>query len=510
MRERFFDYLLSGVLAVVTTYTVIYQPFPTGQRHPEPRIDPGERYQCTQCDPGAPTEQCFAELEVCAKLSDTALTVFGTDGVRRRSMALNPRCRPRCLQRLTYNGLHLSIECHGYSSQVVSIDSDSTELTLHDPNGRVVHNEILVEGAREGGGREVYRVEIEDYGALYRSSFHSSHPLDITPDIDCNHFISLYPLHTRDKFLLWCGNGDEKFLYVVWVNHNFPEYTPHFQSNSPPLSSPDGHTFVTVANSTLKVYRTDCLISQSPGARDFDSKIVFHTFIDNNTLLLVLEGQTQSLVNIDLFINSSGTDGVTPLSTASVTATLHKSIMGDAYVTYNKSGTLYNLLVFTTEGRLVSTFPNFDSIPADVFFQPGPPPVKPSSTAIVMDGTVTKTSKTATITSTQTSSLHPPTDTPDDPTSTPTTIHVGVIVGVVIATCIFIAFSLILLLVVYKRLALWQRNTHPIQETEKGNALPASHTNNSVLKPFNEPAPEYTSDSSSQLFPPPVLETGST
>ena len=423
-------------------------------------------------------------------------------------MALNTQCLPRYLQRLTYNGLHLSVECHNYSSQVVSIASDGTELTLHEPDGWFVQSEIVVEGAGVGGGREVYRVEITEY-ALYRSSFHSGHPSDITPDIDCNHFISLHPLHTQDKFLLWCGNGDEKFLYVVWVNHNFPEYTPHVQSNSPPLSSPDGHTFVTVANSTLKVYRTDRLISQTPGARDFDSKIAFHTFIDNNTLLLVLEGQTQSLVNLDLFMNSSGTDGVTPLSTASVTATLHKTIMGDAYVTYNKSGTLYNLLVFTTEGLLVSTFPNFDSIPADVFFQPGPPPVKPSSTAIVTDGTVTKTSKTATITSTQTSSQHHPTNTPDDPTSTPTrTIRVAVIIGVVIA--VFITFALILLLVVCRRLAWWQRNTHPIQETEKGDTSPESHTNNSILKPFNEPASDYTSDSLSQLFPPPVLETGST
>ena len=424
-----------GLIAVFTHDTIIHQPYPTGQRSTEPRTDRGEHYQCTQCDLGAATEQCFPELEVCAKLSDTALTLFSMDGVKLSSMPLNPQCAPRCLQRLVYNGLHLGIECHSNSSQVVSVyaDSDGTKLTLHDSDGRVVHNEILVEGAREGSGREVYRVEIEEY-ALYRSSFHSSHPLDITPDIDCNPFVSLYPLHTRDKFLLWCRNGDEKFLYVVQVNHNFPEYTPHIQSNSPPLSSPDGHTFVTVANGTLKVYRTDRLISQSPGARDFDSKIVFHTFIDNNTLLLVLEGQTQSLVNIDQFINSSGTAGVIPLSTASVNATLHKSIMGDAYVTYNETGTLYNLLVFTTEGQLMRTFPNFDSKPANVFFQPGPPPVQPSSTAIVTAGTVIETSKTTTITSTQTSSQHPPTNTPDDPTSTPTTtIRVAVIIGVVIA-----------------------------------------------------------------------------
>ena len=335
-------------------------------------MDPDEQYQCTQCDPGAPTEQCFPELSVCAKLSDTAVTVFGTDGVWHSSTRLDARCSPRGIQTLTHNvmGLHLSIDCKGFSSQVASIDG--TTVSVYDSGGWNVQNEVVVEAAGANGVKEVFRVEIDD-NTLYQSNFHSGVPVDITPPtLQCT-FISLFPLYTRDKVMLWCDANTEKHIYVIDVDHDISENPPYIVSDSPPSSSPNGQTFITVSSSTLQAYRTDHLITQPSGARDFGSEILFYAYVDNNTLLLHVEGESQILVNVTTFIGSSGSEGVIYLPSASINATLQKYVASGVYATCNKTGTLFNLLLFdTSNGELMDIFPNYLEKPLDLFFQRGP------------------------------------------------------------------------------------------------------------------------------------------
>ena len=511
---------------MLTPSYIIRQPYPAGSRSTNERSDPGKIYQCTQCDRGAPTELCFPEFDACAKLSDSAVTIFHTNGVQLTSTPLPPKCHPRTLHRLTYAGLHLGVECHNYSSQIVGLQENNAgtiTMTLHNHHDRTVQNEIVVEGTGLNGGTQVYRVEI-DHDVLLRINFHNTNLVDITPlsIINCD-FISLFNLYTQNKFLLWCDTNTDnaKRLYVIDVNHDFTQdVPPYITSNSPPLSSPNGQTFVTVSNSTLKVYRTDHLNNQPPGARDFGSVILFHTYIDNGTLLLVLEGQNQTLVNITKFIDSSGTNGTAPLSSASVNATLHKAIMGGAYITYNKIGTLYNLLLYTTGGRLINTFPNFASEPDDVFFQVAPapsrlPPPSPTTITSTFTSEMTTTSYVETISDSHSSlmpSFTPVTEATEDPGPS---IVIATIVAITVGL-VFLLFVVILFLFICiknRRKSLSPRDPHPIEETHNdGSTSHTSITNLISLKTFKEPMSVSASESdldAANVFAHPIPETSS-
>ena len=523
----------TGTIAVHTAGHIITQPFPTGQRATQSRTDPNELYRCDLCDPGAPTEQCFPELNihVCAKLSDTAVAIIGTNGVWHSSISLDPNCLPRSLQKLTSNGLHLSVDCHNYTSQLASIKD--TEITWYEHQGWFVQSEIVVEGTGFHG-TTVYYVEI-DGNLLFQSNFHSGlGPVDITPITDCSNFISLSPLYTRDKFLLWCDTNEAvKRLYVVDITG--PNSTPHVASNSPPLSSPNGQTFVTLNNATLLAYRTDSLSVQPPGAREFSGRIVFHTYIDNNTLLVFVDGQNQILVNVDVFIDSSGTQGVFSLSSASISATLHKLMMHEVYVTCNTTGSLSYLLLFnTSDGRLLNTFPNFEEQVTDVFFQQGPnlpPPssdspsnftsivemvstsLQPSTTSALQSGplptillpTSLQPSTTSALQSGPLPTILLPSATPTDDTTVSTTAMTAtksdtntkvVFIVISIVVFLFLLVAVILLFTLMNLLPKWCRRRHttgPFAQETTGNSSPMRWSRLT----FNEQAPSRTSDSGS-------------
>lgn len=412
-------------------------------------MDPDKQYQCTQCDPGAPTEQCIPELSVCAKLTDTAIILFGTNGVWHSSTGLNTHCSPRSLQKLTQTGVHLSVGCKEFSSQVASIEG--TTVNLHDSSGWTVQSETMVEGMDNNGVKTMYHVDI-DGDTLYQTNFHTGQPVDITPDLDehCS-FISLFPLYTRDRFLLWCEASTDKRLYTYGIitDHAIPEHIPYIISNSPPLSSPDGKTFITVTNSTLKAYTTDNLTTQPPGARDFGSIIVFHTYIDNNTLLLHIESETQILVDVAKFINSAGSEGIFNLPFASNTATLQKLVTSGVYATCNKTGSLFNLLLFnTSNGELIDTFPGFDETLLDIFFQRGSfqsTRVQTYSATISMLTSAKLTTSQERVLLTPTSSSTPPVE-PTSRKSSNVAVFVAIaaILTFLILSSILIAFVLII------------------------------------------------------------------
>ena len=360
-------FFFSGTLSIHTPSQIISQPYPTGQRTIESATNPS---QCTICDPGAPTEQCFPNLGVCAKLSNMAISIIGNDGTVRAQKPLDTSCMPRYLQGLKSAGVHLSVDCQNSCFQLASITSSTILLHEQQCNPGESVSGIVVEGSYLHGDT-VYDVEI-DRNAVFRSApLIGSGDADITPNHDCTNFIALFPLYTRDKFMLWCNASTIKHLYIVDVDEDiFPESTPNVALSSAPLSSPNGQTFAAVSVTTLRLYNTDRLTTQPPGARDFGARILLHTYLDNNTILVFLEGERQILVNVDLFIDSSGTQGITTLSYGSTVATVHKLIAPGVYATWNKTGSLFNLLLFdTSNGQLLRVIPNLQEKPIDVFFQ---------------------------------------------------------------------------------------------------------------------------------------------
>ena len=495
-----------GNVAVVTDRNIITQPYPIGPRSTASRLDPYEHYQCTTCDPGAPTEQCFPDFNLCAKLSDTDIALFGTNGTLLSSVPLDRDCHPRDLQRLVSPRLHLGVDCHNFTSQVASIVG--TMLSVLEHGGRTVQSEIMVEGAGMHQETEVYIVEI-DGNYISQTNFHSGTRLDITPNTDCSDFISLFPLFTRDKFLLWCdSNTGSRFVYIVDVLDVFGlDSAPSVSSDSPPLSSPDGQTFLTVTNTTIHIYRTDDVTFQPPAVSEFAGPISFHTYIDNNTLLLVIDGQGQVLVNVNTFIDSSGTAGITPLPTASVDATLHKLLTHEVYATYNKTGALFNLLLFnTSDGRLLSVFANFPSEPTDVFFQQSPDQAStqtPASQPPVISSPPTTSPATSVVSNssymeprpTTTTSLSLPMPTPHVPSDAPTNPKV-VTHAVLIAVPILFIVAVLIVACVLCQLYIrkWRRrssnctfhSTGPVEETNESSGRGSASPDRFSLSSFFE------------------------
>ena len=452
-------FFFPGTLSIHTPSQIISQPYPTGQRTIESAANPS---QCTVCDPGAPTEQCFPDLGVCAKLSNTAISIIGNDGTVRHQVSLDTSCMPRYLQGLKSAGVHLSVDCRNSCFQLASITSSTILLHEQPCNLGESVSGIVVEGNSYPHGDTVYHVEINESEVIQSAPLIGSVFADITPNNDCTNFIALFPLYTRDKFMLWCNASTIEHLYIVDIyEHIFLESTPNIALSSAPLSSPNGQTFAAVNVTTLRLYSTDRLTTQPPGARDFGARILLHTYLDNNTLLVFLEGEIQILVNVDLFINSSGTQGVTTLSYGSTVAPVHKLIAPGVYATWNKTGSLFNLLLFdTSNGQLLRVIPNLQERPIDVFFQQStvlpttvPAHTTQSSSVFPSIPTPTLTSGASLATSTLSSPTHStvPTQQPTTPTSgtteLPRTSNSTIIPIIPIIVTLIILFMVVVIIV---------------------------------------------------------------
>ena len=365
--------------------SVTYQPYPQkyGTRTTSPGTNTELPIHCSTCDHGAPTEYCYHDDGVCITLSDTSIynIDFQDGSLETDAYPLADGCTPRYLQRI--HTTDLNVVCHESCFQLILRSGSS--LTLHDLTCGQGQGGIVVE-APTLYGLNLFLIELD--GNLVISTDYSvaGHPMDITP-ADCTEPLSLHPIFTGDQFILRCRTNDGEKAYFL---HPHAPGAASISLESDPLSSPDGRTFAAMSNTTLQVYNIDNL-EQYPGVKDFGIAITFCTYLDSDTLIVLLDGNNQILVHVLVFLNSAGEDGLTTLPHTSSLSTVHKLITPDIYATYNRTGSVYSIQLFNiSEGWPFDSVSNLIKQPLDVFFVPGtglPPPAPqpfptPSSTSL--------------------------------------------------------------------------------------------------------------------------------
>ena len=467
----------SGNVAVFSqdagSVSVTYQPHPRtyGTRTTSPVDIDLSGVHCATCDRGAPTEYCYHDDGVCVALSDTSVhTIEFQDGSLEANTYHLDGCTPRYLQSI--HTTEFLLVCRESCFQLVS--RVGSTLTLHDLTCGEGQGGIVVE-ALTPYGLHSFLVELDGNYVISTDHSFMGHPMDITPT-DCTEPLSLHPIFTRDQFILRCRTNNGGKVYFL---HPYDFSEESLSLDSDPMSSPDGRTFATVSsNTTLRIYNIDDL-EQYPGVKDFGIAITFCTYLDSDTLIVVLDGSSQVLVHVLAFLDSAGADGLTALPYTSSVSNVHKLITSDVYATYNRTGSVYNIQLFNiSNGQALEPASNLVLEPLDVFFVPGtglPPPTpqplpplalhpspSPSSTSLPAPST----SELSSSLPSETAAAEPPgtaelsTSTDEEPSSqNDTSVHcshgcrVAVVVAAVLAAAMLVAA--VLAAVIISR-ALWK------------------------------------------------------
>lgn len=538
--------LSAGNLTILSSHSIVSQPYPV-QYGVRTTASTSLQIECTTCDVGAPTEHCFKDLGVCVVLSNTAVAVIGMDGfLQGAPQPLDPMCTPRYLQMVHVNMIEMVVVCHDSRFHLVTRSGSAFELdSIEWGTGQ---GGIVVRDSYHGYP-SLFLVELNGNHIDERNLFAGLPSVEITPHNNCTEYLSLYPLNTDGRFLLWCNTTAGGRVFVL--NRLNREDAPSVELDSPPISSPDGRTFAATTGSILKLYRSDNL-GQYPGVKDFGPDIILCTYLNSTTVLIVLDGHSQTVVNVETFIDTVGAEGLATLPYTSSRSRVHKLITQEVYATSNKTGALYNMLLFDiTSSQALGPVSSLFEEPVNIFFQrstaPDPPPTPDlpptSQLSSTADRTIASTPTPTQVTRTSyTSALHSslsvqsPTPTKDDPTKDPAKQELknifflaGALVFAIVVFAIVLCFSAYGYRMKIRKYS-WSKKTRPFshgpigQETnpEKGVSsvmLPSalrqdddssSPSNNSIIKSFVSIAPNATisrSNSGDLPFPQSIQET---
>jgi hypothetical protein len=209
---------------------------------------------CTKCDQSAMTEDCNYEAGVCITLSDTSISVIGTNAtlIDNGQFSLDAHCTPRYLQKLTL--VKYVVICWESSYQLFHTDDLRLEgISLGEDGAR---DGILVQSSRNefGSQTHLYHVEIRDSDNLVVNYDVGRGVSDIIfPDNDCTYdslaLHSILSLH--GTFFVSCLTATEERSYFL---HSTDTYDDPIRVSlcSDPLSYPNSSTFAVACNSSLQ------------------------------------------------------------------------------------------------------------------------------------------------------------------------------------------------------------------------------------------------------------------
>ena len=377
---------------------------------------------CTKCDQSAMTEDCNYETGICITLSDTSISVIGTNAtlIDNGQFSLDAHCTPRYLQKLTL--VKYVVICWESSYQLFHTDDlQLEEISLGEDGAR---DGILVQSSRNefGSQTHLYHVEIHDSDHLVLNyNVVGGVPGFIFPDNDCTFdSLALHPIFSlHGKFFLSCSTANEERAYFL---HSTDTYDDPIRVSlcSDPLSYPNSSTFAVACNSSLEIYMKNNV--ERHQSKNFSSSIISFWYLNPTTL--ILDTGNQQIVNVDLFMESSGSDGVLALNGTDTNCSLTRKLLTpDVYATVCTSDELYNVyLLNTTKGQPLPPVSNLTEEPLNIYFNFLPP----NTTNHVPTTPITPTDSSSTppITPTDSGSTPPimPTDsTPSTPSNDETT-----------------------------------------------------------------------------------------
>ena len=173
----------------------------------------------------------------------------------------------------------------------------------------------------------LYHVELASGIIFVYDVFHGTDSY-IFPDY--NVCAGSYLLHSSTgEFFLSCQTAAGEQAYLLYTVNGGDVYT-HVHLCGDPFSFPDSYTFATTCSNTLTVYTKDSTHNQT--TRVFESSIVSRFYLSNSTLLVDV-GDKQHIVNVDLFIASSGSDGIITLNSTTNCSLIQKLVGPELYAT---------------------------------------------------------------------------------------------------------------------------------------------------------------------------------
>ena len=347
-----------------------------------------------------------------------------------------------------------------------------------DPQlGGIVYGE---HGAKEGilvqSGIHLYHVEVDpDYNDILLFDVYSGFldTIHVYPDDgDCAHSFSLHPTFSRGTFFFSCLTGTDERLYFLYT---VPKHLPvRISICNDPLSS-EGSTFAVVCNGSLTIYMKSNV--EESHSKNFNSPITFFKYLDSSTLIVALETGNQHVVNVDIFMNTSGDDGVYPLQDTS-DCTPSKLLTHGVYATVCTNGALYTVRLYnTTNGEALMSVANLTEMPLDLYYVYDRPIITPTTTtpSIPTYGMTTSTKMTTT-TSTNSPNNDPPTS-----GGSPKPRKLTQTRNIVMAVCIVLGVLALLILVVCCCYCCWKsRHGHKQASSRRsGTATPNTSITNS-------------------------------
>ena len=180
-----------------------------------------------------------------------------------------------------------------------------------------------------------------------------------------------YSLHSIDsstgEFFWSCQTAAGEREYLLYTVNSGDVYT-HLDLCGDPISFPDSYTFATTCSHTLTVYtKGDSTHNQT--TRVFETSIVSRFYLSNSTILVDM-GDRQHIVNVDLFIASSGSDGIVTLNSTTNCSLIQKLVGPELYATVCADGDMFNVLLFNTRsGDQYLSVNNITIEPLGVYYQ---------------------------------------------------------------------------------------------------------------------------------------------
>ena len=368
--------------------------YPNGSKRRH-SIAASDRLTCTVCDPIGRQEVCVSDY--CVHLGDTAVFVFVNNGTLKETFQLSG-CSPRYLQTSTVTESIIFVVCRptdtgqpqyrdlSFSGQQFELTSkivpDRNNYPLTPHNGvfsggedgtyfqqdfflYIRNNEVFLEVV--GGYEPPRQLNFQTGRCDTKDILHAMPPRDNKPQF----LLSCTKSNVTKWFIVNVDTPDDLSLEVTEINHS---------SGGTPFASTTVIVFVNSNN--LTVYEVANL-QNYPATKTFSRPIKQIDFLSSNRLLVVVSGRNHSLIDIPVFVQTEGGQGVAELPSSVAycpiggTCLPHKLVNQDVLVSFIHNQSYYDAVFYnlTDPTQRLATLRRLINRPQVVFYDrlPSPP-----------------------------------------------------------------------------------------------------------------------------------------
>ena len=364
--------------------------YPNGSKRRH-SIAASDRLGCTLCDPIARQEVCVSDY--CVHLGNTAVFVFVNNGTLKETFQLNG-CSPQYLQPSTvtettttttfvvcrptdtgqpqYRDLSFDRQRFELTSKIIS-NGNNFPLTPHNgvfSGGQdefdfqrdfflyIRNNEVFLEVV--GGYEQPRQLHFQPGRCDTKDALHAMPPSDNKPQF----LLECTKSNVTKWFIVNVDTPVDLSLEVTEINHS---------SGGTPFASATVIIFVNGNN--LTVYKVADL-QRYPATKTFSRPIKEIDLLSSNQLLVVVSGRNHSLIDIPVFVQTEGGQGVAELPSSVAycpiggTCLPHKLVHQDVLVSFIRNQSYYDAVFYnlTDPTQRLGTLRRLINRPQVVFY----------------------------------------------------------------------------------------------------------------------------------------------